>query len=81
MTDFNESGRQSNDSMYDLRLVSRNENTKVNALKEHYDENDGGESTNLKYAIRFGQWVFPAFVLVFYTAYWITGMQKYYIGK
>ena len=81
MRNETESDNQLNPPEFDLRLISRNELTQVNALKEFYNEHDGGGTRKIRYAILFGQWGLPAFVLTFMTAYWIIGMQKYYIGK
>ena len=81
MREETESDNKINPLEFDLRLISRNEKTQVNALAEYYNEHDGGGTRKIRYAILFGQWGLPALVLTFMTAYWIIGMQKYYIGK
>ena len=60
--------------------IFRNEKTQVDALREFYAENDGGENKLLKVCIFIGQWGIPFMFISFATIYWTMGMSKYYSG-
>ena len=61
-------------------FITRNEKSKVKAVKEYYETNANNEAKIVMILEKVGRIGTPIIFLVFAAIYWITGISKYFVA-